>query len=336
MPKLIVIVGITGVQGGSVASLFASSPEWTVRGITRNTSSPSAQSWLSKGVSLVTADLNEPSSLIAAFEGAYAIFSTTNFYEPFFNPGTQSLLKTGQSINQYCYEQELRQGKNIVDVAAKTKGLERFVVSALCDATKWSGGKYVGVYHFDSKAHTVNYVKNVYPELAAMMSVVQLGSYLSNWQGSLGMRKAEDGSIVLSVLKGTGTKPRPQINVPKDLGCIVRAALQAPPGKNILGASFCMSWAAQFKSWCEMNGLRYGGLYEITLEQFEKFIPVPGLGREIGEMMLFEGEFGYDGGDASVILPGDLSVDCPLTSWEEYVREENWSKVLGKLRWKLA
>jgi hypothetical protein len=109
------------------------------------------------------------------------------------------------------------------------------------------------------------------------------------------------------VLKGTSTQSRPQINTPKDLGHIVHAALQVPPGKNILGASFSMSWTQQFKSWCEMQGLKYGGLHEITLEQFEKFIPVPGLGKEIGEMMLFEAEFGYDGGDPSVVLPGDVS-----------------------------
>jgi len=57
-----------------------------------------------------------------------------------------------------------------------------------------------------------------------------------------------------------------------------------------------------------MMGLKYGGLNETTLEQFEKFIPVPGLGKEIGEMMLFEAEFGYNGGDPSVVLPGDVSL----------------------------
>jgi hypothetical protein len=63
------------------------------------------------------------------------------------------------------------------------------VVSSLCDASKWSKGKYRGVYHFDSKAHAVEYVRELYPELGAKMSVVQLGSYLSNWQGNLGVWK---------------------------------------------------------------------------------------------------------------------------------------------------
>jgi hypothetical protein len=64
------------------------------------------------------------------------------------------------------------------------------VVSSLCDATKWSGGKYREVWHFDSKARMVDYVRDVYHELEVKMSVVQLGSYLSNWtEGNLGMWK---------------------------------------------------------------------------------------------------------------------------------------------------
>jgi len=64
------------------------------------------------------------------------------------------------------------------------------MVSSLCDATKLSGGKYTEVYHFDSKAHTVDYIRDTYPELAAKLSIVQLGSYLSNWtDGNLGMWK---------------------------------------------------------------------------------------------------------------------------------------------------
>lgn len=176
-------------QGGSVASVFAKEPGWIVRGTTRNPSSASAQSWLSKGVSLVSADLNDPLSLTDAFKGAHAIFSTTNFWEPFFNPATKALLAPGQSIGQYCYEQELRQSKNIADAATKTEGLERFVASSLCDATKWSDGKYKGVYHFDSKARAVDYIREVYPELAAKMSTVQMGSYFSNWKENLNFRK---------------------------------------------------------------------------------------------------------------------------------------------------
>jgi len=51
--------------------------------------------------------------------------------------------------------------------------------------------------------------------------------------------------------------------------------------------------------WCEVDSVPFGGFDEILLEKYEKFFPVPGLGREIGEMLLFIEEFGYCGGRPS-------------------------------------
>lgn len=90
---------------------------------------------------------------------------------------------------EYCYEQELQQGKNIADAAAQVEGLERFIVSSLVEARKWSLGKYKGVYHFDSKAQAVNYVKETYPELAKSMSTVLVGGYMENWLDQVKLRK---------------------------------------------------------------------------------------------------------------------------------------------------
>ena len=62
------------------------------------------------------------------------------------------------------------------------KTLDRFVYSALSDAKRWSKGKYKSVYHFDSKAQVVEYVKRVHPDLDAKMSTVQIGEYAENWR----------------------------------------------------------------------------------------------------------------------------------------------------------
>ncbi|KAF4502533.1 nitrogen metabolic regulation nmr [Fusarium agapanthi] len=69
--KLIVILGATGNQGGSVAEVFLSEPGWKVRALTRNTSTAKAKALSSKGAEVVRADLDDPSSLKAAFEGAH-------------------------------------------------------------------------------------------------------------------------------------------------------------------------------------------------------------------------------------------------------------------------
>lgn len=76
----------------------------------------------------------------------------------------------------------MQQGKNVADAAATVEGLDRFIISALCNASKLSKGKYTGVYHLDSKAKAVEYIREKYPELAAKMSIVQIGSYMSNWK----------------------------------------------------------------------------------------------------------------------------------------------------------
>lgn len=42
------------------------------------------------------------------------------------------------------------------------------------------------------------------------------------------------------------------------------------------------------------------------MDMFEKFFPIPGLGRELGEMMAFMDEFGY-AGDWEIVLPEQVS-----------------------------
>jgi uncharacterized protein YbjT (DUF2867 family) len=77
--RLIVVVGATGNQGGSVARLFAKEPGWRVRGITRNPEKLSNSYLREAGVEMVAADLDDPASLEKAFEGANAIFAVTDF-----------------------------------------------------------------------------------------------------------------------------------------------------------------------------------------------------------------------------------------------------------------
>ena len=47
--KIIVVVGATGNQGGSVVNTFLGLPAWQVRGITRNASSEAAKKLKEKG-----------------------------------------------------------------------------------------------------------------------------------------------------------------------------------------------------------------------------------------------------------------------------------------------
>ncbi|KAH7417677.1 NmrA-like family protein [Cadophora sp. MPI-SDFR-AT-0126] len=327
MSKLMVIVGITGKQGGSVATFFSTLPDWRIRGLTRNPVSPRALHYSSLGIEIVSADLSNPSTLPTAFAGATAIFSTTDFWAPFYDPSTESLLKDGKTLAEYCKELESQQAMNVADAASMVLGLERLVVSALCHAERASGGKYGNVKHWDGKAEGVMYLKEKYPELAERTTVVVVGNYMENWLTDIKLRKADDGSYRLALV-GSGLTRQPHISIANDLGRIVHCALFIPPQRTILAAGSMLSYTSQMEIWCRINKVPFGGFDELSIDVFENFFPVPGLGRELGEMMAFMDEFGY-AGDWDVVLPEQLGVECPMTSFEDFVKTQDWSKQLS-------
>lgn len=73
-----------------------------------------------------------------------------------------------------------------------------------------------------------------------------------------------------------------------------------------MGAGSTLSWIDLGKSWCEVNKVPFGGYDETPIEVFEKYMPVPDLGRELGEMFLFFDEFGYTGGEEGVVDAKDV------------------------------
>ena len=187
MTKLIVIIGITGNQGGSVASTFLQDPKWRIRGLTRNPSSPESQRLSAQGIEIVQANLHDPNTLRDVFKGANLIFSVTDFWKPYFDPANHARAKElGKSVGRYAYELEYEQGKNVADaVAREVAGLDQvgFIASTLCHAGKSSKGKYKELWHFDSKADVFpSYVEEKYPELAAKSSYLHTGYFFTSWQ----------------------------------------------------------------------------------------------------------------------------------------------------------
>lgn len=133
---IIVVVGATGAQGGSVLRFLAKDGKYHIRGITRDPNSAKAQKLKSEypEVELVKASLDDETSLRTALEGAYGVFGVTNFWEP----------GTG-------YDGEVRQGKALVD-AAKSAGVKHFIWSTLDNGNPQ-------VPHFMSKWEVDEYLK---------------------------------------------------------------------------------------------------------------------------------------------------------------------------------
>jgi hypothetical protein len=186
---LLVVLGATGNQGGSVVAHFLSlSPSpYALRAVTRDTSSAKAVSLVSQGVEVVAGDFDNPQSLDAAFSGASTIFSVTDFWQSIMSPSLrEKAAASGTSAGFYIRDYEAQQNRNIIDAAAKVSTLERFIYSSLANTNKLSGGKYAHVYHYDSKAVAEEYGKSTYPKLWEKTNVFYAGFYLENFVGEAG------------------------------------------------------------------------------------------------------------------------------------------------------
>jgi nucleoside-diphosphate-sugar epimerase len=203
--KTIAILGATGNQGGSVAATFLSNPQWHVRALTRSPTSSRALALASLGAEIVHADMDSPSSLASAFASVHAIFAVSDFWGIYADPSNRALAEAaGEPPHVWAGKRETEQLNRVIDAAAQVPGLERFVISSLSDVTRWSGGKYTHVYHFDSKARAEVYARETYPELWAKTSVLQAGMFLGNFVVPSGFQPEKVCSFDLLVFSSWG------------------------------------------------------------------------------------------------------------------------------------
>ncbi|KAI3549536.1 hypothetical protein CSPX01_02187 [Colletotrichum filicis] len=228
MTKLIVVCGVTGNQGRSVAETYLKEAGWRVRGITRDATKPASLALAAKGVEIVEGDLDDAESLKAALQGANIVFGNTVF--PFMLALTSNpQLKPGQSVLEWAYELEVQQGKNLVEAVAKLDSLQLFIWSTLSATRKWSGGKFQNVYHFDSKAAVVDHL-------------------ISNFR-----LQRRDGTMVLR-MPGELKYPIPHVLV-HETGKYVKALAQASPGTHLLAYSEFLTWPDYVSLWGRMTGV---------------------------------------------------------------------------------
>ncbi|EJD54869.1 NAD(P)-binding protein [Auricularia subglabra TFB-10046 SS5] len=205
---LVVVVGSTGLQGGSVIrNLIESNKPYRLRGLTRDASKPAALKLKELGVEVVSVDITvgNEAAVRKAFEGAEVIFAVTNFWE------------------HTIKEREVAEGKLMVD-AAKAVGAKLFVWSGLENVTRNTDGKYTNVAHFDGKAEVTAYARTQLPTVD-----VQAGYYITNLATPLFQpRKLDDGSYVWDNPMAGDDTPMPYIDTEHDYGLFVRYAIETP------------------------------------------------------------------------------------------------------------
>ncbi|KAL5604704.1 uncharacterized protein BROUX77_004890 [Berkeleyomyces rouxiae] len=329
-PKLIVVVGATGNQGGSVARRFLQAG-FRVRGICRNTSSEAAVKLAALGAEMVPANLDNLETLVPAFAGANVIFSVTQYWEPFF-AGRPKAAELGITCRRYAYDVELQQGKNITDAAATTVDTldaNGFLVSTLSHAGKCSNGKWKELYHFDAKADVFPYyVQEKYPELAKKMSCIQTGYFYTSFRilPQSWLHKRPDGVTEMATTTSP-TKAVPHLIPGEDMGNFTYAVYQMPPGKNYMASGTVCTWAEWMATWSRVTGLPA----EYRQVSAEEMIAAPNdemLGQELEDMFSYSTEPGYDGA-MDLLYAEDLvkaGIDCPMTTLEDWMKRYDWSE----------
>ncbi|KAG4434744.1 hypothetical protein IFR05_009770 [Cadophora sp. M221] len=311
----VVIVGATGGQGGSVVTSFLGDGSYQVRGITRNVNSVKAKALKARGVELVTADLDNIDSLIAAFKDATVIYAVTDFFEPFGTKGPEEAIKV-----------ETQQGINLAKAAAATTTLKHYIWSTLANPGKISGGKYL-IPHFVGKNIIDDFIKND-PALFAKTTFLWNTYYASNLLAPLFKPNFLKTSGKYVWLQPSSPETPilslgdPNINVGPFALAITKKPELTLPGKFVLGSVESLTTGDILKSWSEATG-KEAEYVQITLEDFNRLWPM--WGREMGEMLVYWEEFGDKGWSGEeLVTKEDLGLDFPFVTIKQAFGTFDW------------
>ncbi|KAL4994228.1 hypothetical protein BDV10DRAFT_9164 [Aspergillus recurvatus] len=304
--KTIVVIGATGQQGGSVINAILSSPTlssaYSVRATTRDPSKPEAQELLKKGIDIVAADLNDPSSLRRAFTGADVVFANSvTIYD-------------GRAL-----EHELEHGRAMAD-AAVASGVSCIIYSTLPHAGNISSGRLKHMGHFDGKAEVEAYIRT----LPIRSAFVAPGCFMSNFHESMAPHpnphSAKEGVYMLAMPVSPGTR-LPLIDAYGDLGKWVAAILEdfdAYEGKILACATklYTLTEAVEIMSQQSGKEVVY---QQVPVDVWKGFLP-PLMADHVAEMLQYFYEYGYYGEDTEAKVQWSAAqAKGRLTTLEEYI-----------------
>lgn len=305
MSKLVVVVGATGGQGGSVVrALLDQKEKYRLRGMTRNPEGESAQKLSRQGVDMVKADLNDVASLERAFNGAQIIFAVTDFYETM----RQSDILQAANV-------EYEHGLNLATAASRCASLEHYIWSTLPSAHKVSGGKFF-VPHFESKAKVDAFIKSQ-PRLLEKTTFFWASFFGENilrptFRPSYA---AALGKYVVFLPSSPSTEVAFIADQKTNIGVYVRAIANQGSktrGKSVFGHVQTMSMNEYYQLWASVSGTT---IQVIQVSTADYCALLPNYGLEMSLMLLFWEKYG----SAAWSTEGEILTDQDLGITEELV-----------------
>ncbi|KAK4044124.1 hypothetical protein C8A01DRAFT_43053 [Parachaetomium inaequale] len=301
MSQLLVILGATGQQGGSLADFVLSDPalsaRYKVRGVTRDPTQPAAQALRAKGAEVVAGNLDDPASLDAAFAGAHTVFiATVTVYD------------------DQVKERDVRQGKAAAD-AAVAAGAKYLIYSTEVHAEVITGGK-IPVPAFDSRGVVEAYIRS----LPVQSAFYAPASFMQNLATLMAPRPVAEGVYAMANIC-PAKAVYPWIDVVADTGRFVGAVLAEPDkfaGKTLYAAGGLYSFEEVVEKLSRHTGkvVQYVAMSE---EQFRGDLP-PAARDPMTNMFRFIAEYGYFGPEtARLVRETAALVPYKLTTLDEYI-----------------
>jgi uncharacterized protein YbjT (DUF2867 family) len=194
--KIIAVVGATGAQGGGLARAILADPDggFAVRALTRQPGSPKARALAAAGAEIVTADIDDESSVLRALQGVHGAYLVTNFWEHF-SPDREKA-QAGAMAR-----------------AAKAAGVAHAIWSTLEDSRRFvplsdqrmpTLMDHYKVPHFDAKAEADRF----FVEAGVPTTFLLTSFYWENLiHFGMGPKPGPDGTLVWTMPLGTARFP---------------------------------------------------------------------------------------------------------------------------------
>ncbi|PKY02457.1 NAD(P)-binding protein [Aspergillus campestris IBT 28561] len=216
--KTIVVIGGTGMYGGSVAHSLKDNAEFQVLLTTRDPNSPKARQRREEGFLLVKADSWSAAELDSAFANAYGVFLNTD--------------SDDANFKNEIGAPESAMGKIVIDAAIR-QGVKYFVYSGLPQCERLTNGE-VSILSFSNKNAIANYGRKAgfeaFVEVNAgwAMDIFFMETYGKAFGGFATIPDAEGFLSLKTFSMGNDPERIPWSSVKDDYGDAVHAVFLDP------------------------------------------------------------------------------------------------------------